>query len=194
MSALGQILRNARAALRKARREAEPEPAAALDRLSRLAAAEEGEPFLALAHELCPEVTSLAEDVYLVRALAERLPDALELLAMRAFVREAAVPPTDDDLALDKAIVMEQIQFASLVAEPHRLDTARAALDHFQKSYRSRYESHHRSYWTELARLRGKLLEARSQVEALSRLNTLTELGPAVGERAMSGYQELLRY
>ncbi len=192
MSALGRIINNAQAALRKARREAEPEPAAALDRLSRLAVAKEDGPFLALAHELCPKVTSLAEDAYLARALEERLPDALEVLAMRAFVREAAVPPTDHDLALDKAIVMEQLQFASLVAEPHGLDTARAALDHFHKSYRSRYERHHRSYWTELDRLRGQLLEAKSQVEALTRLNTLTELGPAVGERTMSAYQELL--
>ena len=177
-----------RPALRKARREADPEPAAALDRLSRLAVAEEGGPFLTLAHELCPKVTSLAEDAYLARALEERLPDALEMLAMRAFVREAAVPPTAHDLALDKAIVMEQLQFASLVAVPHGLDTARAALDHFHKSYRSRYERHHSSYWTELARLRGQLLEAKNQVEALTRLNTLTELGPAVGERAMSAY------
>ncbi len=193
MSALGQILSNAQAALRKARREAEPEPVAALDRLSRLAAAEEGGPFLAPAHELYPQVTSLAEDVYLVRALEERLPDALAMLAMRAFVREAAVPPTDHDLALDKAIVMEQLQFASLVAEPHRRDTARSALDHFQQSYRKRYESHHWAYWTEMARLRTRLLEAKGYTEALRKLNTLTELGPPVGEVALEGYQELLK-
>ncbi|MEE8369989.1 MAG: hypothetical protein V3S00_04385 [Dehalococcoidia bacterium] len=186
------VVRDATAALRRTGQMESPEPDAALDRLSQLAASEEGELFLALAHRLYPRVHALSEDVYLLRALHERPAEALEVLAMRAFTREAAVPPTDHDLALDKEIATEQLQFASLIPEPQRLNPARAALDHFRRSYRKRYTAHHRSYWTEVARLRGQLVESRVYVEALTNLNTLTELGPPVGVGTLSTYRELL--
>ena len=192
MSALRGLLRDAETALRRLDRDVGPEAAATLDRLSQLPATEDTDSFLASARRLYPRVPTLLEEVYLLRALAERLPDALEVLAMRAFTSEAAVPPTDPDLSLDKAIVTEQLQFASLIPEPQRLNTARAALDSFRDRYRSRYETHHRAYWAEMARLRAQLLEAEGHAEALRKLNTLTELGTPVGEGALATYRELI--
>jgi len=43
-----------------------------------------------------------------------------------------------------------------------------------------------------MGKLRAVLLAARAQVEALRKLNSLTELGPPVGEAATAAYEQLL--
>ena len=192
MAALRRLFDDAEAAVRGLDCDVGPEAASALDRLRRLSTAGDLDSFLGEAHRLYPQVPVLLEEVYLLRALAERPSDALEVLEMRAFVSEAALPVDDHDLALDKAIVKEQIQFASIVPEPQRLNTARLALAHFRQSYSRRYEGHHRAYWMEMARLHGRLLQAKGQAEVLRKLNTLTELGPPVGEGALEAYNDLL--
>lgn len=170
-----------------------PEARDALQRLSQVIAAEDRPALLATLRRLYPSVRGLLEDTFLLRGLQERPRETLELLRMRHFLAEAAVPPGDSDLALDKTIAQEQLHSSTLVAEPQRLASARAALEHFRQRYRRRYEAHHRAYWTEMARLHSRLREARRHVAALGKLNTLTELGPPVGQGAVVAYQELLR-
>ena len=152
MAAPQRLVRQAEVALRGLGRGVGLEATDAIDRLSQLSAAADAESFLACARRLYPRVPTLLEDIYLLRALTERLPEALEMLSMRAFLVYAVVPPTDPDLLLDRAVVLEQLQFASLVPEPQRLSTARVALDHFRTRYQRCYEAHHRSYWAETAR------------------------------------------
>jgi hypothetical protein len=137
-------------------------------------------------------VPAFLEDIFLLRALAERPAEAREVLAMRAFIAQAALPPADSDLSLDWAIASEQLQFASLVPEPQRLNAARAAFTQFCRRYRSHYQAHHRGYWTEMARLRGRLLEPKAHAETLEKINTLTELGPPVGAGALLARRALL--
>ena len=192
MAALQRLVHHAEAPLPGLEREVGPEATGAIDRLSQLSAAAGVESFLACARRLYPRVPAFLEDVYLLRALAERLSEALEMLSMRAFLVQAVVPPTDPDLLLDRAVVLEQLQFASLIPEPQRLNTARAALDYFRSHYQRCYAAHHRSCWTETARLHARLLEAKDHAEALRRLNTLTELGPPVGEASLETYRELV--
>ncbi len=163
-----------------------------LARLSELVEACNAEEFLARARDLYPQQQALLEDVYLVRALSERPAEALELISMRRYLSEALVPPSDTELALDRAIVQEQLHFAALVAEPKRLSAARAALEHFQARYRERYVEHHRSYWSAMARIHARLSQAQSQTQALTRLNSLIELGPPAGEGALVAYQQML--
>lgn len=172
---------------------APPEAGEAVRRLSQVVEAAEPAALLTTLRRLYPQVRALLEDVYLLRALNERPREARELLTMRRFLAEAFVPPGDSDLALDRTLVQEQLQWAALVAEPQRMATARAALDHFRQRYRDRYGAHHRAYWTEMARLHSRLLEASRQVAALSRLNSLSELGPPVGQGATVAYHQLLK-
>jgi hypothetical protein len=50
---------------------------------------------------------------------------------------------------------------------------------------------HHRSYWREALRLHAQLMDFAPKTYALRRLNTLTELGPPMGEDAIARYEEL---
>ncbi|HEU4760657.1 MAG TPA: hypothetical protein VFT91_11850, partial [Dehalococcoidia bacterium] len=168
------------------------EATTAIQRLEQLSASADADSFLTSVREAYRRIPALLEDVYLVRALAERPDEAAEVLAMRGFIDEAQVPRSDGELWLDRCIALEQLHFANVVTEPQRLNAARAAVDHFRSRYRARYEAHHRSYWTEAARLRARLLDEKGKAEALARLNSLGELGPPVGEGALEAYRELL--
>ena len=190
IAGLGSLVSQAGGALAGRGRLVQAE--AVIARLEQVSASADADGFLAAARTLYPQVLALLEDVYLVRALAERTDEAVEVLALRAFIEEAQVPRSDGDLWLDRCIALEQLHFANVVTEPQRLNAARAAVDHFRGRYRGRYESHHKAYWKETARLRARLLEERAKGETLGRLNTLTELGPPVGEGALEAYRELL--
>jgi hypothetical protein len=87
---------------------------------------------------------------------------------------------------------MEQLQPVGLITEPQRLSSTQAALDHFRSRYRDHYKVHHRAYWAEMASIHARLLEVKGEAEALSKLNTLTGLGPPAGEGALVAYGALL--
>ena len=138
-----------------------------------------------------PDAAALAREVFLLRALAERTQEALELARLRQFLRDAV--SGDEELELDRALALEQLSYAVLLLEPQRLTSGRLAFEAFQERYRALYEARHRAYWGEAVRLRQRLLGLARQAQALQRLNTLSELGPPLGTAALSRYRELLR-
>ncbi|MEE8347084.1 MAG: DUF6079 family protein, partial [Dehalococcoidia bacterium] len=134
----------------------------------------------------------LMEDIYTLRAFRKSHEEAGELTAMRRFLEQAVIPVEEADLALDRSLVVEQLTFATLVAEPQRLPPAKAMLETFRKKYISTYRDHHTRYWGQMARLHARLREEQTQVEALQRLNTLAELGPPMGAGALTAYEQLV--
>ena len=133
----------------------------------------------------------MGEDVFLCRALVERPREARELIHLRTFLAEAVVPDSRSELAMDRGVAQEQLSFAVLVAEGHRWSGVRAAVDRFRSAYRKSYLEHHRQYWREALRLHSQLMDFASKTYALRRLNTLTELGPPMGEEVIARYEEL---
>ncbi len=134
---------------------------------------------------------ALARDLWAVRALAERPREALEVAALRRFLAEAV--SNEAELELDRAVAQEQLSYAVLVLEPQRLAAARAACRAFATRYCRFYEALHRSRWQEAHRAREALLSAAPRVRALRLLDTLTELGPPVGGRAVARWEALVR-
>ena len=164
----------------------------ALARLSELVFAADREQFLACAERVYPNKQALMEDIYTLRAFRQSPEDAGEMVAIRRFLEQAIVPTEEADLALDRSLVVEQLTFATLCAEPQRLPPAKAMLETFRKKYISAYRDHHTRYWVQMARLHARLREEQAQVEALQRLNTLTELGPPMGAGALIAYEQLV--
>ena len=169
-----------------------PEASQGLERLNRLAASHDAQECVLAATETYPQLANCAEDVYLARALIERPQDALQLLHMRRFLLQAFVPPAQPDLAVDRMSLDSRISFAELVAEPHRFPGTVSSFVHFQRRHRSAYTEHHDLYWREALTIHGRLMDTAPQVDALRRLNSLTELGPPVGEGAAVAFAQLL--
>lgn len=165
---------------------------------------------------------ALAEDIYGLRAFADDPRGAAAVARMRRYLEEAFVPDSERELALDRAIADGQVSFGVLVADrarsrksqrapateraveegrvPHgvfvadsqRMRTAELAFSHFRGVYARRYEDFHAAYWAASSLLHTRLVDARREVEALTRLNGLVELGAPMGEETVGAYEELI--
>jgi hypothetical protein len=198
LAALEGLLRDARgksgpdlSGRRQPRPAGQAMPVRALDGLGELARAASLAAVAETARRLYPDPSALGEDVFLCRALVERSREAKELIRLRTFLAEAVVPDSRPELAMDRTVAQEQLSFAVLVAEGHRWSGIRATFDRFRGRYRAAYLEHHRQYWREALRLHAQLMDFAAKTYALRRLNTLTELGPPMGEEAVARYEEL---
>lgn len=190
LAALDGLLQNAHSKSSDPRRQP-PAVARALDSLGQLAGAACLAELAETARRLYPQPSGFGEDVFLCRALVEQPREAKELIRLRTFLAEAVVPDSRSELAIDRTVAQEELSFAVLVAEGHRWSGMRAVFDRFRCGYRKAYLEHHRQYWREALRLHAQLMDFAPKTYALRRLNTLTELGPPMGEEAIARYEEL---
>ncbi len=167
-----------------------PRMASAPESLASLSEATTTATFAETACRLYPSPGDLAEDIYLCRALVENPDDAGKTAHMRRFLIEAVVPESEPELAIDRTLALEELCFATLVAEPHRWAGVRAAFERFRQRYQSAYLKHHQRYYEGLLTLHAQLLDTVSHAQALRRLNTLRELGPPQGEDALAEYED----
>ncbi len=186
-----EIARSAEAKLDKLPGE-RAEAGESLQRVARLAEATLPEDLLSVASQVYPLPASLCNDVYLLRALIDRLAAASEFLTMRRYVQTAEVDEAEAELCVDRALALQQLQFVNLIVSPQALTSARMAFEYFQKRYHKRYQQFHDKYWQEMERLHSSLLDYKRQEEALRRLNTLRELGPPLGALALDSFGALL--
>jgi hypothetical protein len=168
-----------------------PRMTSTLESLASLSEATTTATFAETACRLYPSPGDLAEDVYLCRALAENPNEASKAARMRRFLIEAVVPDSEPDLAIDRALALEELSFATLVAEPHRWVAMRAVFNRFRQRYQSAYLKHHHRYWEACLTLHAQLMDLVSHVQALRRLNALRELGPPLGGEALAQYEQL---
>jgi hypothetical protein len=159
----------------------------ALERLMAVARS----PALGPVADLYPGPMALAEDIFLARCLLRDPPAAIELAAMRDFLARAVVPERLSDLAMDRTVSLEQISFATLWAEPHRLDSMRATFEYFRGRFRAALLAHHTGYWRDMRRLRLSLEDSEATAHALALLNSLEQLGRALGEDALAQHGRL---
>ena len=168
-----------------------PRMASALESLASLSEATTTPTFAETACRLCSSPSDLAEDIYLCRALAENPDEASKAARMRRFLIEAVVPESEPELAIDRTLALEELSFATLVAEPNRWAAMRAAFERCRQRYQCAYLKHHHQYCEALLTLHAQLLDLVSHAQALRRLNSLRELGPPLGEEALAEYEDI---
>ena len=168
-----------------------PRMASALESLASLSEATTTPTFAETACRLCSSPSDLAEDIYLCRALAENPDEASKAARMRRFLIEAVVPESEPELAIDRTLALEELSFATLVAEPNRWAAMRAAFERCRQRYQCAYLKHHHQYCEALLTLHAQLLGLVSHAQALRRLNSLRELGPPLGEEALAEYEDI---
>lgn len=191
-----------------------------VERLAPLAGANE-DALADAAYVCHTEPGALAEDIYALRAFAADPKGASAVAEMQHYLAQTSVPESERELVLDRAIADGQLSFGVLiadrersrrgqrgpateraiaeekvaygvfVADPQRMRTAELAFNHFRGVYARRYEDFHAAYWTAASRLHTRLLESRRDVQALTRLNSLMELGAPVGEVTIVAHEEL---
>jgi hypothetical protein len=139
------------------------------------------------------ERDALVDDIYLLRAAAIDPEKTVSLLHAREYLASVHIPEEATELRLDRAVAEEQLSFATIVRDPGRVPPMLRAIESFLRSYRASYIARHGRYWAETAGVHARLLEAEPRAAALARLNSLTEMGPPVGEMALEAIGELAR-
>ncbi|MBI4301245.1 MAG: hypothetical protein HY664_01395 [Chloroflexi bacterium] len=162
----------------------------ALRRLAGLSKAASGEDFYVAARREYNTPEALAADMGLYEGLAQWRAIASEVVAVKAYLEEATV--AEGEMAMDRASLLGQLTLTNLLSQPHLWPSVKALFDWFKTRYRTAYQSHHRRYHQELAKLHEDLEEAKPQLMALARLNSIVELGPPLGEELQGQYLPLL--
>src|SRR3990170_8486139 len=93
---------------------------------------------------------------------------------------------------MDRVSLLEQFNLGNLVAAPHLWPSIKALFDWFKSRYRAIYHEHHHNYYQELGKLQARLIEARPQLEALEKLNSIAELGEPLGGGLAEDFEHLL--
>jgi hypothetical protein len=186
-----EALARLRALVRRAERAMPSPPAPSVTRaLERLRDVAEGGALRFGARYDSP--VELCEDVLLCRCAEKGTPGFQELADLREYLT-GAVPPADpSELTADRIMTLEQLSFATLLSDPGQLESMRSTFHKvFRARYRRAYLEHHRRYWQAAATLDSLLAEAQPTADALARLNTLRQLGPALGTGALAEYRRL---
>lgn len=169
----------------------EPEAEAARERLSHLAHSQGYLGFYSRAQSRYATPQALADDMarwQRLQQVGELAPEALEV---KRYLDGVVLRQRDEEMALDRLSILGQLSLDNLLANPGLWPSVKALFQWFKSRYSLLYQGHHADYHRKLASLRLALDEAVPELEALSRLNSIVELGRPVGEPLAAEYQLL---
>ncbi|MBA7607476.1 hypothetical protein ES703_14635 [subsurface metagenome] len=170
-------------------------PAGVLEALKRLSTIAQGKDhlhFCALVEEGYATPDAFGEDISLCRRLAQLRDMAAEIVAVKSYLDDVVLGEGQRELDMDRVSILEQLTLENLVPNIHLWASVKALFDWFKSRYRALYSSHHQQYHHELASFRLVLEDSKPEVDALMRLNSITELGPPVGQELIGEYEGLL--
>jgi hypothetical protein len=164
----------------------------ALGRLSHIAQSGEFPDFYALIQDEYASPDMLAEDLSLLRSLLPLKDMASEVLAVKSYLDAVVLRESDGELAMDRISILEQLTLENLLTNLHLWASVRALFDWFRSRYQALYLAHHHHYHSEMASFSLVLDDSKPEVDALRRLNSITELGQPVGQWLFEEYERLL--
>lgn len=183
VAALGRSLEEALAMGKRLSRTLGPLPAGDLaalrTRFLPLCQAKSLQEFYEVGRLNYPDLTYLARDLARAQRLLEFASLATEVIAARAYLEQAAPADPGEELALDRASLLEQISAENLFSSPHLWPSLKSLWEWYRGRYQAAYRAYHARYHEEAAALRRSLKEAEAQLSALERLDSIPELGPA---------------
>jgi len=148
--------------------------------------------FCALVEEEYATPEALGEDISLCRRLAPLKDMSGEILAVKSYLDQVELGEGQRELDMDRVSILEQLNLDNLLPNFHLWASVKALFDWFRSRYQTLYLAHHRHYHEELAAFRLILEDAKPEIVALSRLNSIAELGPSVGQELIDRYQQML--
>lgn len=164
----------------------------ALRRLSHIAQSEDSLDFYALVQKNYSSPDALADDILQYQRLLTLCDIAHDVTAVKSYLDCVILRDSDTELAMDRTTIVEQLSMSSLLPNIHLWASVKALYEWFQSRYQAIYAAHHRDYHNEMASLRLVLDDSKPEVDALRRLNSITELGEPVAKELVAQYDPLL--
>lgn len=114
-----------------------------------------------------------------------------DISSMRDYLESAQPPESQEELYVDRMSLLEQLVEERLWSNTGVWRSVEAMFELYKSKYVPAYLGHHRRYRAETATLRRQLEAAEDTATALRLLNVVEELGPPVGEAALTATQGL---
>lgn len=134
---------------------------------------------------------ALGEDLRRAAQWLQLLPWADQIGATVEYLKGVALGLQQQELALDREVLLRRMQPSSLAAAPQLWPSIHQQFQRFSARYRSTYAAHHARYRRDASALAARLEALRPQVEVLSAFNTLAELGSPVGSDVPGRFGQL---
>ena len=107
------------------------------------------------------------------------------------YLQQASLKDSDRELKAQCTMLLTQIDLSSLMAQPHLWSGIWETFEDFKRRYRNEYQKFHRDTNVALVKIKQSLVGVPSHLRALTLLNGITELGPAIGVELEQRYSEL---
>lgn len=166
---------------------------AALSYLQEAAIAPSLETALAVARARFETPSRFRDTIYFARCLGRDATSTIRLSAARDYLESADTPAARDNLSTDRISLLNATSFEALWRGPDIIDWMVSVIEIWQRAYIAAYVPSHARFNAGLATIAAEADEITSQAAALSRLNTLTRLGNALGLQALERYAEFSR-
>lgn len=155
-------------------------------RLTTAAAGYDNDTFERRAADVYETPNALRADLLAIFAVSVAAEPAIEILTMQHYVVGAMVPESRatvdlDELIIDRRLVLARLTIDVATTAPHQVQELIANFEIFRQRYESAYMDHHRRFHAKIVELRTTVTEAAQLLEALTILNRIEQLGPAVG-------------
>lgn len=123
--------------------------------------------------------------------LKELAASVAQIGEAQRYLGQVSLKDSDRELKAQRMTLLAQIDLASLAAQPHLWGGIWATFEDFKRRYRNEYQKFHRDTNEALLKIRQGLTSIPNQLRALSLLNGITELGPAIGEDLEERFAQL---
>lgn len=143
-------------------------------------------------HSLTKDYEDLKGDFEIFTKVEALDEESTELINMKSYL-EDAVLPKKEKLNGDRFLLQQRLKLSSLLDNPSLMRSIKAQFEIFKATYQNLYQRFHRDYFKEIKKLREELGSARVRIEAISRLNKITELHFSEEKGLVVQFQDLLK-
>ena len=134
---------------------------------------------------------TLKETMRAYGCLKELAGSAAQISEVKSYLGKVNITDKYRELKAQCIGLLDQIDLSTLATQPHLWGAIWARFDSFKQRYRNEYQKFHRDTNDALVKVKRGLGDIPNQLRALSLLNGITELGPAIGEDLGHRYSEL---
>ena len=159
--------------------------------LSLTAETDNYEKFYERAQSLYESPDSFRETMHSYSRLKELSGYIPQIGEVKQYLQSVNLREGDRDLNAQSMSILAQLDLLSLAAQPHIWGGIWAYFEDFKKRYSNEYKKFHRDTNSTIIGINQSLEDIPHQLHALTLLNGITELGPAIGNDIEKRYLEI---
>ena len=137
------------------------------------------------------DIETLRSDFSGYQKLSELSHQSTELLHLRRYLTDAHVP-AQVSLNMEKTLLENQLSLTSISKNPSLLGSIKGQFEKFHKGYQISYQKYHRDYHSRLGELKDLLKGAQEKLEAIYKLDKITEIAFPKGPDLKKDFEKLL--